>query len=91
MQGSLRRLRCSAEGGLASLVAWPIFLRLKPVLMTILTEVHRAGLGTYCARLSTRFEIDWACWNWMKQNKFSSVITEWFQINACYDLIGKGP
>lgn len=60
MQGFLHHPHCSAEGGLASLAAWPIFLRPKPVLRTILTEVLRAGLGTYCGRLSTRFEIDWA-------------------------------
>ena len=60
MQDFLHHLRCSAEGGLASLAAWPIFQRPKPVLRTILTQVHRAGPGTRCGRLSSRFETDWA-------------------------------
>ena len=71
MQGFLHRLRCNAEGGLASLAAWPIFQRLKPVLRTILTEELRVGLDSYCGRLGTRFETDWA---WLQRlNKIRLV------------------
>jgi len=66
MQGFLHHPHCSAEGGLTSLAAWPIFQRPKPVLRTILMEVLRAEPGTYCGRLSSRFETDWA---WLQREQ----------------------
>lgn len=88
MQGSLHHLRCSAEGGLASLAAWPIFQRPKPVLRTILTEVHRAGPGTYCGRLSSRFETDWAWLQRLNRTRLVQLSQNGFRLyNTCDGLM----